>query len=180
MTALASWSAHEVDLGPQVLPRSLSAISSAVHPSTSLDIAFRLPLHPPVNAIFVTLSSSSISKSILTEHVPYVFRSYVSRHGGCRCVKSDFFSASFNDLHVFPTLPFLRKLPRNIAFILNLQCCILHFILDKTGVKTLVCRSYYTISCGQVNRLCPYFVFFSKDFFLLWSVFFDIYFQNVY
>ena len=97
-----------------------------------------------------------------------------------RCVKSDFFSASFNDLHVFPTLPFLRKLPRNIAFILNLQCCILHFILDKTGVKTLVCRSYYTISCGQVNSLCPYFVFFSKDFFLLWSVFFDIYFQNVY
>lgn len=76
-TAIASWSAHEVRRSPQVLPSSFPAICCAVQPSTSLGIALRFPLQPPVNSIFVTTSFSSMSKEIILEHVFFVLYVYL-------------------------------------------------------------------------------------------------------
>jgi len=76
-TAIASWSAHEVFLSPQVLPSSFSAICCAVQPSTSLGIALRLPLQPPVKTIFVMTQSASMSKEIILEHVFFALYVYL-------------------------------------------------------------------------------------------------------
>ena len=51
---MASWSAQEVGRRPQVLPRRYSSIFSTVQPSTSLEMAFRLPFQPPVKRMPVT------------------------------------------------------------------------------------------------------------------------------
>lgn len=62
ITAFASWSAQLVALFPQILPASLSWISWAVMPSTSLEIAFKFPLHPPSKLTFVMRPSSVFVK----------------------------------------------------------------------------------------------------------------------
>ena len=66
-TARASWSAHEVGFPPQVLPKSFAAISSALMPSQSFAIAFRLPLHPPVKRIFLILSPSRVNWIVVAQ-----------------------------------------------------------------------------------------------------------------
>ena len=60
-TARASWSAHDVDLAPQVLPRSFAAISSAFIPSQSFAMALRFPLHPPVKRMLRIMSPSRVN-----------------------------------------------------------------------------------------------------------------------
>ena len=47
--AFASWSAQEVPFIPQMFPAHFALISSAVIPSSSLEIIFRFPLQPPLN-----------------------------------------------------------------------------------------------------------------------------------
>ena len=60
VNAFENWSAQDVFLGPQVLPLRIDAISSAFLPSTSLAIALRLPLHPPIKfTLWMTPFSSS-------------------------------------------------------------------------------------------------------------------------
>ena len=75
ITARANWSAQEVGLPPQVFPFRYCSIFSGLHPSTSFEMALRLPLQPPSKLMFLTLSSSK-SKVIFLEQVPKVLYSY--------------------------------------------------------------------------------------------------------
>ena len=70
-TAIASWSAQEVFLKPQVFPLSFDSICSTVIPSTRIETALRFPLHPPVKAT-LRITFPSISKEIAVEQVPDV------------------------------------------------------------------------------------------------------------
>lgn len=75
LQALASWSAQEVALCPQITPESFFSISSTVQPSTRRGIAFKFPLHPPLKEIFVTIFPS-IFNFISVEHVFLVLYVY--------------------------------------------------------------------------------------------------------
>lgn len=69
--AFASWSPQEVGRPEQEMPESFSSTCSTVRPCTSFGMAFRLPLHPPVNLTSFTICPSS-STSIIVEQVPFV------------------------------------------------------------------------------------------------------------
>jgi hypothetical protein len=69
LTAFANWSAQEVPLPLQSLPRSLLSISLTLIPLQSFEMAFRLPLQPPEKEIFVMISPI-MSKSICLEQTP--------------------------------------------------------------------------------------------------------------
>ena len=64
-------SAHDVERPPQVLPEQAETISSALFPSRSFEIIFKLPLQPPIKRIFETTPSVK-SKSICTAQVFFV------------------------------------------------------------------------------------------------------------
>lgn len=71
LSAFASWSGQDVGRKPHLIPLKSLISSSFFLPFASAATPWVLPLQPPVNLMFDTISFSSTSKVIFIEHTPF-------------------------------------------------------------------------------------------------------------